>query len=383
MVHKSISRLVCVCLLTVVFGAPSSISAQDASPVAGDTAGVEVVVNGLTNPRGFTWGADGELYLALAGVGGETQVSFEGTPAPFFSGKTSSIATVVHGCAVPMAEGLPSGFWSDAGWVWGVMDLAILDGELYALSGGGSESWGQPESPNGIYRVQDDGTWELVADLGAWMQANPTAFIPPDYDPNGSWFDLEAGEDRLWVSEAVGGMLLTVLPGGEIELAADLSEGHLVPTGVALDGEGGAYVGFETVAPYVDGSSKVVHVAADGTVTVHWTGLTAVTDVIMGPEGSLYAAEMATGNLDEEPFLNPGSGRIVRQTGPDSLEQVITDIEAPVYMAFDPDGDLYLTYPAYAPDAGEGHGSLLSIDLTPIGPISLADLDVSEPTCAG
>ena len=30
----------------------------------------EIVARGLTNPRGFTWGEDGTLYVALAGTGG-------------------------------------------------------------------------------------------------------------------------------------------------------------------------------------------------------------------------------------------------------------------------------------------------------------------------
>jgi hypothetical protein len=213
------------------------------------------------------------------------------------------------------------------------------------------------------------------------MQANPPAFIPPDYDPTGSWFDLEAGTDRLWVTEAVGGFVLTVTPDGQIEMIADLSEGHLVPTGLVLDGEGGAYVGFETTVPYPDGGSKVVHVAADGTVTDYWTGLTAVTDLVMGPDGALYAAEMATGNTQSEPYLTPNSGRVVRMTGPDTLEPVVTDANAPVYMGFDDAGMLYLTLPAFGPDAGVGQGALLRLDISG-GPISLAGLDTATSVCA-
>lgn len=38
----------------------------------------------------------------------------------------------------------------------------------------------------------------------------------------------------------------------------------------------------------------MIHVTADGTVSDYWTGLTAVADLVMGPDGVLYAAEMAT-----------------------------------------------------------------------------------------
>lgn len=103
----------------------------------------------------------------------------------------------------------------------------------------------------------------------------------------------------------------------------------------------------------------MVHVAPDGTVTDHWTGPTAVTDIAIGPDGMLYAAEMATGNTEEPPFLSTNSGRIVRMTGPDTLEEVVIGFEAPVYMGFDLDGALHVTAPAYAPGTGEGAGALV------------------------
>src|SRR5215204_3613862 len=41
-----------------------------------------VVASGLTNPRGFTWGADGTLYVALAGNGGTSPAVGELLPPP-------------------------------------------------------------------------------------------------------------------------------------------------------------------------------------------------------------------------------------------------------------------------------------------------------------
>lgn len=372
-----------VALVAIGFGALAQgvVVAQDASPVASPAAGgIEVVAAGLTNPRGFAWGEDGALYLALAGTGGPDQIAVEATPLPFFVGGTASIVTIANGCAEPFAENLPSLFWSDAGWTWGIMDIVFLDGELYALSGGGSS----PDAPNGVYRVAMDGSWELVADLATWLTENPPAFIPPDYDPAGSLFDMEAGEDgRLWVSEAVGGRLLTITPAdGAITLIADLSVGHLVPTGIALAPQGGAYVAHETTIPYPDGSSKVIHVAEDGTVTDVWTGLTAMTDIALGPDGALYAAEMATGNTETEPFLTPNSGRIVRQTGPDSHEVIATDIPYPVMIGFDPAGGLLVALPAFGPDNGVDQGALIRLDLAAGLPISLAGSGTFAATCA-
>lgn len=359
MVGLTACRLLGVCTLFLLLGMPWSVVARQATPAPEDSSAVEVLATGLTNPRGFAWDADGGLYLALAGAGDDA---------------ASSIVTVADGCVSPVAEDLPSLYVSSLGWVWGVMDLAFVGDELYALSG----AWNEP---TGIYRVLDDGSWEIVADLGAWFTENPTSFIAPDYNPLGSLFDLETDGETFWVSEAVGGRVVTATADGRVELLADLSEGHPVPTGIALDGEGGAYVAYLTSAPYPDGSSKVVHVAADGAVTDYWTGLTAVNDVAVGPDGALYAAEMATGNTDEPPFLTPNSGRVVRMTGPASLEPVLVDIDAPVHLGFDAGGALYVTLPAYVPDNGQGAGSFVRVDVSGDLPISLAGVG-SDSTCA-
>ena len=363
--------------LIVVIAAFGLAYDEASSQYGASSEGVTVVADNLTNPRGFTWGTDGTLYLALAGNGGETQFEIEGTPMPFFGGGTSSIATVSEGCPAMLSEGIGSIYWADAGWTWGAMDVAIFDGELYALFGGSNS----PDQPNGIYRVLNDGTTELVADLGTWNAENPTQSLAPDDDPSGSWFDLEAGSDGLWATEAVRGRVVTVTTDGQIEQVVDLSEGHMVPTGLALDGEGGAYVGFETTVPYPDGSSKIVHVAGDGTVTDYLTGLTAVTDIAMGPDGMLYISEMATNNLDDAPYLNPGSGRIVREDGTGGFEEVVTGIDYPAYLGFDNAGALYLTTPAFGPDKGVGHGKLVQVDLTSSLPVTLDGIQEETPTC--
>jgi hypothetical protein len=367
-----------VTLMLVAVTLPAA--AQNATPVV--PGGVTTVATGLTNPRGFTWGSDGTLFVALAGTGGETPATIDGAEIGVYGGPSASVVTIADGCAVPFVEGIPSGNWRNAGWIWGAHDVAFLEDELYILSAGGGIDFGNPDQPTGILRVEADGSTVEVADISTWSIQNPPEFIPPDYNPSGSLYDMEAGTDRLWITEAVGGRIITVTPDGTVTLVADVSEGHPIPTGMALAPDGGVYVGFLTAIPYTDGTSKVIHVAPDGTVTDYWTGLTAITDLVVGPDGALYAAEMATGNTEEPPFLTPNSGRIVRMTRPDTLEEVVTGIDAPAYLGFGSDGALYLTTPAFAPDAGGGHGELLRIDLTSGPPISLADMVAPGLTCA-
>ncbi len=255
------------------------------------------------------------------------------------------------------------------------MDVEFLNDQLYVLISGSGESWGTPDLVSGIYRVEDDGTTTLVNDISNWLPDNPPELAAPDYaGMDGSEFDMEPAGDAFIVSIADGGQIIRAVPDGEMTMLADLSVGHLVPTGIAVDSEGNAYVGFETTPPYPNGASKVVQITPDGTVSDVWTGLTAVTDVEIGPDGVLYAAEMSIDNSEEPPFLNSTTGRIVRQTGPDTLEAVVTDAPPPVGIGFGPDGALYFDYPAYSPGVGEGLGVIARVDLA-MGPVSFAGIE--------
>lgn len=350
--------------------------AQDDSPGG---SGITTIASGLTNPRGFDWAPDGTLYIAQAGWGGDNQARLvEGFSVD--NGLTGSVSTVTDGCATPVVIGLPSTHWVEAGWTWGAMDVAFHGGVPYVLISGAGPSWFSPSSSSGVFRINDDGTMTSIADISRWLPDNPPEEIPFDYGQDGSLFDLEAAGDSLLLSEAVGGQLLRVSLDGEITSVADLSVGHLVPTGIAVDEDGNAYIGHETAAPYIEGGAPVLKVTPDGEVSDHLVGLTVTTDVEFGPDGALYASEMATGFSGETAEMPANSGRIVRQTGPDSFEAVVTDLSYPVYIGFDADGQLLISGPAFGPDAGVGHGWIVSVDPTQ-GPISFAGFEPEMTSC--
>ncbi len=63
--------------------------------------------------------------------------------------------------------------------------------------------------------------------------------------------------------------------------------------------------------------------------------------VLLGDLTAAEAAtvlEMSTQNTTKPPFYQHNTGRVVRQTGPSSLEPVLTGLEQPVRMSFGPDG---------------------------------------------
>ena len=165
--------------------------------------------------------------------------------------------------------------------------------------------------------------------------------------------------ERCGSTIRTSGQILSVDAEGTVERVVDLSDPHIVPTRLALDPAGGVFVGTLTTVPFPDGTAQVMHVGTDGTVEVVWTGLTTVVDVAVGADGTLYALELSTGNLAEPPFFTPMSGRIVRQTGPDTSEPVHEGLMFPIAMEIAPDGSFYVSLPAIG--ANDGSGSIVSL----------------------
>ncbi|MFN8591906.1 MAG: ScyD/ScyE family protein [Thermomicrobiales bacterium] len=386
------SLLMLVAISVSGLASPPVFAQEDVSPAAtSPSLGPTAVATGLINPRGFTWDDEGRMIVALAGNGGlatdPTRESASGTPDPnatpdlvadsadvLVADQSGAVVKIMSGCPVDVAIGLPSYNFLPLNWADGVIDVAVLDGTLYALVDGGGEAALHPEEPNGVYRIQD-GAAHLVADLSAWFRANPVAEPTHDISPDGQPYAMVASEGKLWITESNHEQLLTVTPQGTITRIVDLSPAALVdvgvPTGLAIAPDGSMYIGLLSEVPFPDGAAKVIEVATDGAVRDVWTGLTAVTDIALGPDGTLYASELSTGNSDTDPFYHPHSGAVVHQTGPDTMEVVVSDLDYPVHLGFGPDGMIYVGGPALGSNAGQG--AILRLDPTE-APVSAADL---------
>jgi plastocyanin len=352
-----------------------------------DSDGVVLVASGLAYPRGVTWDASGQMYVALAGDGpppsaadassGKTAV--EHAFGLFYAGFNGAVIKLDKACGVPVATGLPSE-QQHSGWHQGVASLAFLDGTLYASVDGAGSARGNPVNPSGVYMIGANGGWAAVASLDAWMPTHPVSTVPGDLDPNGEPYSLLADGSSLVLSESNSGQILRVSPDGTITRIADLSDPHRVPTGLVMDKDGNYYVGTLGVTPYPNGSALVFKVAPDGTTETVWTGLTMVTDLAIGPDGALYALETSTGNSTEPPFYQRNTGKIVRQTGPASAEDVVTGLDLPIAMKFGPDGALYTSFPAIHAEGGAG--GVVRIDLEAQAPIAVPSDILNGSTCA-
>ncbi|MGC4105796.1 MAG: ScyD/ScyE family protein [Thermomicrobiales bacterium] len=329
--------------------------AQEATPSPVADGPVTVAAKYLTNPRGFTWGDHGILYVALAGTGGAEIVDLENIGGPGQTGDSSVIAKIDEQIPVSVASGMPSTTITHQRTI-GVASVAIVGEDLYVLVDANAMGFRPTgDQPDGVYRIGADGSATLLADTGQWVQDNPAKFKPADFNPRGEVFGMVADSDSLWVVESNTGQVLRITLDGKITRVADLSVGHPLPTGPVLSPNGGIYVGYLTAVPYFTGAAKVVEVLPDGTVTDVWTGLTMVIAVALDEKGTLYAAEMSTNNSTTSPYVGPATGRIVKQTGPGSLEEVATNINYPVSLAFGPDWALYVGAPAIGSNDADGY----------------------------
>jgi hypothetical protein len=113
-------------------------------------------------------------------------------------------------------------------------------------------------------------------------------------------------------------------------------ESDPVPTAVAFDSEGNAYVSLLPRFPFLPGSAKVVKVTPDGQTSDYATGLTMLTDLRPGPDGSLYAVSI--GQFTEQ-GPTPNSGAIIRIKEGAASETVMSGLMSPTSIDFTPEGD--------------------------------------------
>lgn len=343
---------------------------------AQDSASVSVIAGHLINPHGLAIASDGSLVIAEAGSGGEATATDTG---PFVNGATGRISRIESGCPVVLADGLPSAR-AETGEIVGPSGVAVLGDRIFALSAGGGASHGSPETVTAVVEVTG-GQLTPIADLTTWLASNPVANPPQNPDADGLWTSLTATPDgsALVAVEQNQGQVVRIGLDGTITRLADLSAGHANPIDAAFNPDGTLEVALFSPDPYAAGTASVVAIAADGSQSPVWTGLTMATALAFGPDGSRYVAEFSEGRT-EPPYFVPGSGRIVHQTGPDTSEVVVTDVNFPGDILFGPDGALLIGLPSVGSE--NGTGQILSV--VPSGqPIALQSTILTDPACGG
>jgi len=327
-----------------------------------------VFAAGLNNPRGLKFGPDGDLYVAEGGLGGTNPSQGQcdqviGPVGPYTWGMNSRISKISPaGTRTTVVDFLPSSQTQPipTPLVSGVADVAFVGNTLYAIFAGAGCSHGFPNVPNGIIRVNANGSWDLIADLSAYQQANHVAQPEEeDFEPDGTWYSMENVRGDLYAVEPNHGEMVRVTTSGQVSRVIDFSAkyGHIVPT--AMTYHGNFFVGNLRTFPVVAGSSNIYKVTPSGQSQVWATGFTTVVGVAIDQQRRIYVLENTSVSA---PGPVPGTGRIVRVLDSGKKEVIATGLTVPTAMTFGPDGKLYVSNIGFGPGA-LGGGQIVRVDV--------------------
>lgn len=268
------------------------------------------ILSGLNNPRGLSYDADGNLYVAEAGTGGK-EVLMSTDEGDVVAGFTSQITKLAaDGTQSVAAGGLFS--VSPGGEVLGAMRVYAEGDSLWVVESGAGPT------PSPIYM---DAILELDAATGhvkQWidMYAYEVANNPDGNDIDSNVTDIAWGPDgTLFIVDTGANTLFTWTESG-LEVFHTWPD-NPVPDSIEISEDGDIYIGF-LGAGLAPTAAKVEHWSADGELVETFSGLTTVTDVAIGQDGNIYAVQLLQFG-EQGPMPNSGSVIMFNEDGSNTV----------------------------------------------------------------
>ncbi len=271
------------------------------------------LITGLEGASGSAIGPDGAMYVTEGAAGRISR----------FDPQTGTVTT--------FATGLPE--WLIG--MGGVIDVAFIDETAYALVTLVADDVGGSDVV-GIYRVDGEGSFTVVADLGAFSLENP-----PDTDfevPTGVQYALEAYNDGFLVTDGHHNRMLYATLDGEVTEVTAFD--NIVPTGLAVAGDT-VYMTEAGALPHLPQDGKIASFDATSptvsdTVSDVASGARLLVDVEVGPDGSLYALSQGEwagpGEAGSPPLPNTGMLVTVNEDG--TFTTVVEGLDQPTSLEF-------------------------------------------------
>jgi sugar lactone lactonase YvrE len=273
------------------------------------------LTTGLLGSVGATIGPDGALYVTEGATGEVSRIHpASGRKSTFVSGLPAHFAFVGLGGPIDIA------FHGDTAYVL----VSLVSDPLF----GGNEI-------DGIYRIDDDGSYTILANLGEFTAQTPQ---PPGLDwflVNGVQFSLHAVDDGFLVTDGHFNRVLHVTLDGEISILRQFD--NVAPAGL-VEALGTVYVAEVGPVPHTPDTGRIVSFprAGGGADTLVASGIPMIVDVAFGPNGRLYALSQGDfGGGDPGTPASEGTGRLLQVNRDGSFTVLAGGLDRPSSLSFD------------------------------------------------
>ncbi len=307
-----------------------------------------VVASGLNSPRGLAFDADGALWIAEAGtpVGEGPSIIIRGEPVIYT--ETGSVTRVAGGRQARVFNGLPTMYIDSTGQMEGGATAVGFapNGTVHIMIGypGVDPALRVSHLAPGGYQLGRLATLGGAVDVAGYEAShNPDGALIESNPWNLAW-----SGDGWYITDAAANALLHVDSAGTLSTVAVFPPRDLggpfptqsVPTGVAVGPDGAVYVSELTGFPFPAGSSRVMRVDGNGSLSVFAGGFTMAIDIAFDSADHLYVLEH-----DDNGLLQPGSQGNLWRIAPDGTRELLFSegLVGPTGMAIGPDDTVYIS----------------------------------------